>query len=115
MMNDWRVEVALGMLRQLVNDDVPYAVLGLCTNDSLGTEASTQEVDSPQPLLALNSVRAHARIEGPEDLQLPRLAHGFILVTLDCRAKVGEDREQDILDGDDRIPRGISGIRPDSE
>jgi len=78
-------------------------------------EASTQKVNTPQPFPALNLVRAHARIEGPEYLHLPRPAHGFILVTLDCCAKVEVDREQDILHGDDRILRGMSGIRPDSE
>jgi hypothetical protein len=115
MMGDWREALALGDMRQLVNDDVPYAVLGLSTNESLGTEASAQEVDTPEPLPALNLVRAHARLEGPEDLRLPRLAHGLILLALGCRAKVDEDCEQDILDGDERVLGGMSDIREDRE
>jgi hypothetical protein len=39
-----------------------------------------------------NWVRAHARLKLPEDLRLPRLAHGLILIT--CRAKMEINREQ---------------------
>jgi hypothetical protein len=81
----------------------------------LGTEASAQEVDTPEPLPALNWVRAHARLERPEDLRLPRLAHGLILIALDCCAKVDVDCQQDILDGDERVSRGMSGIWKDCE
>ena len=103
------------ILGQLVNDDVPYAVLGLSTNESLGTEASIQEVDAPEPLPALNWVRAHARLERPEDLRFPRLAHCLILIARDSVAKVDVDCEQDILDGDERVTRGMSDIRKDCE
>ena len=101
--------------RQSLDDDVPYVVLGLSTNESLGTEASAQEVDTTEPLLALSLVRSHAGLERPEDLRLPRLAHELILITLDCHAEVTIDSEDDILDGDERVPRGMSGIRKDCE
>jgi hypothetical protein len=84
-------------------------------NKSLGTEASTRKVDTLGPLPALNWVRAHARLERSEDLHLPRLAHGLVFVTLGRHANVEVDREEDILDGDDRVPRGMSGIWPDIE
>ena len=79
-------------------------------NESLGTEASAQKVDTPEPFPALNWVRAHARFERLEYILLPGLAHGLILITADCLAKVGVDCEQDIQDGDERVPRGMSGI-----
>ncbi len=81
----------------------------------LGTEASTRKVDTLGLLPAFDWVRAHARLERSEDLHLPRLAHGLMLITLGCHAKVEVDREQDILDGDDRVPRGVSDIWPDIE
>ena len=89
----------------LSNDDVPYTILGLRTNEflytkSLGTEASAQEVDTPEPFPALAFIRADTPLKCPEDLRLLRLAHCVILTALDCRAKVEIDREQDILDGD---------------
>ena len=51
------------ILHQSVDDDVPDAVLGLSTDESLGTDASTQKVDPAEPLTALTFVRAHARLE----------------------------------------------------
>jgi hypothetical protein len=98
-----------------LDSNIPYAVLGLSANESLGTEASAQKVDAPEPLPALNWVRPHARFERPEDLRLPRLAHRLILVTLDCRAKVEVDSEQNILDGDERVSGGTADIRKDCE
>jgi hypothetical protein len=94
-----------GDTASLGDNDVPYAILGLGTDKSLGTEASAQEVDTPEPLPALHWVRADAPLECTEYLRLPRLAHGLILVPLDCRAKMGINREQDVLNGDDGIPR----------
>jgi hypothetical protein len=101
------------ILRRLVNDDFPYAIL--ITNESLGTEASGQEVDTSEALPALNLVRVDTPLKRPEDLRPPRFAHGLIFITLDCRAKVEVDREQDILDGDESVTRGTPGIRPDCE
>ena len=75
----------------LVYDDIPYTVLRLSTNESLGTEASAQKVDTPEPLRALNRVRADAGFERPEDLRLPRLTHGLIIITTDSRAKMKVD------------------------
>ena len=98
------------ILRQLLDDDVPYAVLGLGTNESLGAEASAQKVDTPKTLPALNRVRAHAGLERLEDLRLPRPAQGLIFIAIDSRAKVKIDCEQDILDCDKRVLRGMSGI-----
>ena len=100
---------------QSVDDDVPYAVLGLSANESLGTEASAQKVDTSESLPALNCVRAHARLERAEDIPLSSLAHGLILTTLGCLAKVVVDGDQDILDGDERVARGVSGIWKDCE
>jgi hypothetical protein len=111
----WRRRWRWAILRQSLDDDIPYAVFGLSANESLGTIASAQEVDTPEPLPALNWVLAHARLERPEDLRLPRLAHGLIFITLDCRAKVSVDCAQDILDGDKSVPRGMSGIWTDCE
>ena len=111
MMGDWRAAA----LCRSVDDDVPYAVLGLSANESLSTETSAQKVDTPESLPALNWVRAHARFERAEDILLPGLAHGLILVTLDCRAKVEIDGDQDVLDGDERVARGVSGIWKDRE
>lgn len=104
-----------GVTASLGDYDVPYAVLGLGADKSLGTEASAKEVDSSESLPALHWVRADAPLECTEDLRLPRLAHGLILGALDCRAKVGINREQDVLNGDDPVPRRKSGIRPDVE
>jgi len=59
------------ILRQLVDDDVPYTVLGLSTNESLGAETSAQKVDTPESLPTLNRVSAHAGLERPEDVRLP--------------------------------------------
>jgi hypothetical protein len=118
VMGDWRAAPALVLAlgdTGSMDDDVPYAVLGLSTNESLGTEASAQEVDTPESLPALDWVLAHARLERPEDLRLPRLVHGLILFTLDCRAKVDVDCLQDILDCDERVARGMSGIWRDCE
>jgi len=75
------------------DNDVPYAILGLGTNKSLGTEASAQEVDTPEPLPAQNRVRAYAPLECLADPRLLRLAHGLVFSALDCRAKVEVDRE----------------------
>ena len=104
---DWRHGPSLN------NDDVPYAILGLSTDESLGKEASAQEVDTPEPLLALNLIQADTLLECPKYFHLPKSLLGLILTALDCRAKVEIDREQDVLDGDDGIPRGIRGIWPD--
>ena len=88
------------------NDDVPHNIPQMRTDESMGTEASAQEVNAPEPLPALNFIRADAPLKCLEDLGLPRLAHGFILTALDCHANVQIDREQDVLDGDEAIPRG---------
>lgn len=40
----------------LVDDDVPHAVLGMSTDDSLGAVASIQEVDTSKSLPPLNWV-----------------------------------------------------------
>jgi len=117
MKGDWRAVAFQGRycVCQSVDDDVPHAVLGLSANESLGTEASAQKVDTSESLSALNCVRAHARLERAEDIPLPSPAHGLILITLGCRAKVVVDGDQDILDGDERVARGVSGIRIDCE
>jgi len=81
-----------GDTASLGDNDVPYAILGLGTNESLGTEASAQEVDTPEPLPALNRVHAYAPLECLEDPRLLRLAHGLVFSALDCRAKVEIDR-----------------------
>jgi hypothetical protein len=41
-------------------------------------------------------------------IRLPRLTH-----TLGCGSKVDIDRKQDMPDGDERIPRGMSGVWTD--
>ena len=82
-----------GVGTSLSNDDVPHAVLGLSTHESLGTEASAQEVDTPEPLPALNWVRTDAPLELSEDLPFPSPVHSLILAALDCRAKVEVNRE----------------------
>ena len=87
------------------NDDVPYPVPGLSTNESLGTEASVQEIDTPEPICALNFIRTDAPLKCLKDLYPPRLAHGVILTALDCLANVEVDCEQDVPDGDDGILR----------
>ena len=101
-----------GVGPSLSNDDVPHAILGLSPHESLCTEASAQEVDTPEPLPALDWVRTDAPLESSEYFRLPRPVHSLILAALDCRAKVEVDREQDVLDGDDGIPRRTCGFWP---
>jgi hypothetical protein len=49
-----------------------------------------------------------------EDIFLPSHAHGLILITFDCRAKVEVDGNQDVLNGDEGIPMGgVSSIWED--
>ena len=82
-----------GDTASLGDNDVPYAIRWPDTNESLGMEASAQEVDTPEPLPALNWVRAYTPLECLEDLHLSRLAHGLVFSALDCRAKVEVDRQ----------------------
>ena len=39
-----------------MDDDVPHVVLGVSTDESLGTVAPIQEVDTSKPLPPLNGV-----------------------------------------------------------
>ena len=94
-----------GVGPSLSDDNAPCDVLELSTNESLGTEASAQKVNAPEPFPALAFIRADTPPKYLEDLRLPRLARGIILTALGCHAKVEVDREQDVLDGDDIIPR----------
>ena len=94
-----------GDTASLGDNDVPYAVLGLGADKSLSTEASAQEVDTPEPLPALYWVRADAPLECTEYLRLPRLAHGLILGALDYCVKMSINHKQDVLNGDDGVPR----------
>lgn len=98
-----------------MDDDVPYAVRGLRANESLSTVASAQKVDTADLLPALNCVRTHARLERPADLRLPKVAHSFILITIDCRVKMDVNCQQDILDSDERVLMELSGIWNDCE
>ena len=97
--------MVIGGVGLSLSDDNAPDVLELSTNESLGTEASAQEVNAPESFPALTFIYADTPPKYLEDLRLPRLAHGVILTALDCHAKVEVDREQDVLDGDDVIPR----------
>ena len=103
------------ILHQSLDGDLPDAVLGPSTDETLGTEASTQKVNTAEPLPALTCVRAHARLECQVELLLLILARGLIFITLDWRAKVRVDGDKDILDGNERVGRGMSGIWKDCE
>jgi len=98
-----------------VNDDVPHAVLGVGTDETLSADASVQEIDTSEPLPALNGISANATLELAEDLRLPRLAHGLILGTLDGRAEVVVDGEQHVVDSDVGFPGRESGVGEDVE
>lgn len=89
----------------LVDGDVPHAVLGVSTDESLGAVASIQEINTSQSLPPLNWVCANTTLELPEDFRLPRLAHGLVLGALHSRAEVVVDGEQDVLDCDVGLPR----------
>ena len=93
-----------------VNDDVPHAVLGVRSDETLSADASVQEIDTSEPLPALKGISANTTLELAEDLRLPRLAHGLILGTLDGRAEVVVDGEQHVVDSDVRFPGRESGV-----
>jgi len=44
------------MRRGSADDDIPHAVLGMSTDESLGAVASIQQVDTSKPLPPLNRV-----------------------------------------------------------
>ena len=93
-----------------MNDDVPDAVLGVRTDETLSANASVQEVDTSEPLPTLSGISTNTTLELAEDLRLPRLAHGLILGTLDGRAEVVVDGEQHVVDSDVGFPRRECGI-----
>jgi hypothetical protein len=93
-----------------VNDDVPHAVLGVRTDETLSAHASVQEVDTSEPLPALDGIGANTTLELAEDLRLPGLAHGLVLGTLDGRAEVVVDGEQHVVDGDVGLAGRESGV-----
>ena len=82
--------MAIAIVRHLhsVNDDLPYIILRLSTDETLCAEASAQEVDKQEPLPLLNWIRGNAVLEHPPYFRLPGLVHGLILMSLDHRAEV---------------------------
>lgn len=100
----------MAMRHDSVDDDIPHAVLGMSTDESLGAVASIQEVDTLKPLPPLNWVPANTMLELPEDFRLPRLARGFILGALHSRAEMVVDGEQDVLNCDVGLPRREAGV-----
>jgi hypothetical protein len=99
------------ILRRLLNDNVPHVALRLSTDESLSAEVTAQKVDAPKALPPLSWIRTDTALKRLEDLRLPSLAHGIILVTLDCRAEVEVDGKQDILDGDNGTPWREARVR----
>jgi len=87
-----------------VDGDVPDAVLGISTDESLSAEVPVQKVDTSQSLPSLDWVCADATLKLLVDFPLPGLAHGIILAPLDGSAQVEVDGEEDVLDGDIGFP-----------
>ncbi len=93
-----------------VDGDVPDAVLGISTDESLSAEVPAQKVDTSQSLPSLDWVCADATLKLLVDFPLPGLAHGIILAPLDGSAQVVVNGQEDVLDGDIGIPRREAGV-----